>query len=1256
MPFDPVNTPLQKGITRLEASAGTGKTFTLAGVFLRLLLEFNVPATEILVVTYTKAATAELRGRIRRRLREAQLAFQRKMGQTQVLCGDQAAKGDRLASFIIHHSSFIIPCSDQAAKDDLLEALLLKVEPQKALESLNLALELIDEVSIDTIHAFCQRTLRARAFESGILFDVKLVPDQRELLQELAADYFRKEIYPKEPALAAAAIWKGITPDVLAKMLKRFVTYPNLQLDPAQPSRPLETIAGEILNRMKDCLEEVAQIAKNPAAFVGYFMAEPRWAIGKHAKPECIDASLAQLDASLKPGAASSDMWEAIEFFSLSAILEDTGSKKGQKKPRPQPQPPLFGVCETLLQLASDYALAHHLSFLQWAPAELRQRKQHAKQQSYDDLIGRLADALEGSSGEALANSVRKQYQAALIDEFQDTDPQQWNIFRRIFGEIQESHWLFLIGDPKQAIYGFRGADVSTYVAAAASANAKHELDTNWRSESGLVRALNTVFSQAGKQTVFLEKGINFEAVNPSKKADQEPFTIDAKRPPPLQVWCWESAKGPVGAGQARKQLPVSVAAEVSRLLSDQSCCLKSRHLQPRDIAVLVESHDQASRMKNALQSLGIPAVELAQESVLETEEARELQWILMGILEPGRENLVKSALTTDTLGWTADRLLKESVEEKTWQPCLQRFAGYRDVWEEEGFFYMFSRLLREESVFENLLRFADGERRITNLLHLTELLETASKAQHLGPLRLLQWLEARRLSDEAAPEDYQLRLESDADAVNIVTIHASKGLEYPVVFCPFFQKDAGLKPIKGDNGGHAIKEVVLYHDAKTSQMTWDLSPAPESANQQQAGRELLAEKLRLLYVALTRAKNRCYLVSAAYDRNKSTALAWLMHPDKERVTDPVAVLEANPPGPGDWKARWNAIANASVDPATGLPTIAVADLPVGKGLPWTQENGEAESLKARSCRRKEIHPAWYLSSFTVLSSRMASGHTAAIEGDQPDHDEAAVPDEVPEGAERPAPPAGIFALPHGARTGDCLHKILEQFDFTAAADSPANARLIKEKLGAYGLSEESHRTAVSAMLSQLCVTPLEDGKQGFTLSQIPMERQVAELEFHLPTAACDGAALVRTIRSLSPGMGLQMRPETGNVRPELGNFLKGFIDLIFQFKDRFYILDWKSNHLGNRAEDYDQKAMEKAIAESFYDLQYHLYTLALDKYLRLRVPGYDYEKHFGGVRYVFLRGVSPERPDLAIYRARPSQSVMADLAKVLGVFWGSQS
>lgn len=1208
MSFDLVTTPIHKGITRLEASAGTGKTFALAGLFLRLLLEFNVPATEILVVTYTKAATAELRDRIRRRLREAQLAFH-----------------------------------GRPTDDALLKSLLSRVNPGDALPSLNLALELIDEAAIDTIHAFCQRTLQEQAFESGVLFDMELIPDQDDLMQELAADYFRARIYPLDPPLAAAALAKGITPDALARMLKQSVPHPDLRLEPSQPGPTPEAIASDMRARLNDLAAIVSPLSAAPQPLVDFFITKPSWATQNHAKSECVLNALGNIHASLQPGAASSAMWTGIEFFSASGIDAETGFRGGSKKQRPQPDPPLLAVCDSLAQQACALAQAHQLTFLRWAAQEMRVRKQQAKQQSYDDLIGRLATALHGGSGDALARAVGHKYQAALIDEFQDTDPQQWEIFHRVFGQGRD-HWLFLIGDPKQAIYGFRGADVSTYVRAAASADHKHDLDTNYRSESGLVHAINTVFTRAGKQSVFLENGICFEEVKPAGNADEAPFTLDGKHPPPLQVWCWESEKGPVGVGQALAQVPVSVAAEISRLLSNPSCRLNDR-LRPRDIAVLVESHRQGGCIKEALQALGIPAVELATTSVLATDEARELHWILAGILEPGRENAVKSALTTNALGWTADRLLEETSDQEKWQHGLQRFSGYRESWMQDGFFSMFSRLLRDENVIENLLRFADGERRITNLLHLAELLESASRARHMAPAQLLQWIEARRLDTDTAPEEYQLRLESDEDAVRIVTIHASKGLEYPVVFCPFFQKDAGLKPIKQQNGSIVINEVIQYHDARANQRVWDLGLHPAPDGMQRAKRENLAEKMRLLYVALTRARHRCYLVSAAYQKSKSTPIAWLLQTNKSGAGDPVQALDNNNPEAGEWKSLWTAIAAAAVNPRTGQSPIAVDDLPTGPGQAWIPDNLQTDTGGPRSCRRTGIHPSWFLSSFSQLSSRILSKQPAQ-ETDEPGHDEPAAGTDALAESGPTDPPSGIFALPGGARTGECLHQILEQFDFGAPAASSVNAGLVSATMKAYGFFDDSHLVAVSEMLDRLRVTPLDRDNPDFTLSRIHADHRLAELEFHLPAAACDGARLIHAIRNpASTGQSATARSPSS---AQFHSFLKGFIDLVFQFEDRFYVLDWKSNRLGNHVEDYHETAMDQAIAESFYDLQYHLYTLALDKYLRLRLPDYDYEKYYGGVRYVFLRGVTPERPELAIHRTRPTRSTMEELAGIL--------
>jgi exodeoxyribonuclease V beta subunit len=1207
MPFDPIKTQLNNGVMCLEASAGTGKTFSLAGIFLRLLLEEKIAPTEILVVTYTKAATAELRGKIRERLREALAVFQ----------------------------------EAKISEDELLKSLWngKKVNKADAIQRLKLALELIDQVSVDTIHAFCQRTLQAQAFESGILFDMELVPDQTNLFQELAADYFRKHIYQQDFSLAAVATSQGITPDVLAKMLKLFVTHHDLQINSLPAARPVDAVACEMKKQLKKLLDALGKICKSEDAkliFVSYFT-ENDWVKGtvKQANPLKIRAALSILEAFYATSIPPVQMWDnAVRFFSKSAIAGVTKAKAN----RPSPEPELFAICEAILSLPAEYALAHRISFLQWADDELALRKQKAKRQSYDDLIVRLADALDGKSGQSLADSVRKQYKVALIDEFQDTDPQQWKIFKSIFGG-SAAHRLFLIGDPKQAIYGFRGADVTTYVQATTESEAanRHDLGTNWRSEEALVTAVNTVFESGGTE-VFVEDRIGFAPVGSAKKADEKPFMIGGTRPAPFQVWCWDSEGKAVGTGEAKKQLPVSVAAEISRLLRDDSCQVAGRHIQPKDFAVLVESHAQASAVKKTLQQLLIPAVEMATESVLESDEARELQWILMGILDSGRDHLVKSALTTDTMGWMAGALLKCASDQNDWQDILLHFKSYRKDWEQEGFFYMFQNLLRSEKIFEKLLRFPDGERRITNLLHLGELLEDASKAQHLNPLRLLRWFESRRLSDEAAPEEYQLRLESDEDAVRIVTIHASKGLEYPVVFCPFFQKDASLRPITNDNNKQVIKQTVLCHDPQTNQMIWDLSVEPESEHVRRAQKELLAEKMRLFYVALTRAKNRCYLVSAPYAKNKSTPLAWLLHPNKSAgLKDPVAACgEKEAQNPATWKNWWSGIANRQ------RAAIKVDELPVEVGGKWTQQKKEAEIFEARACERDKITQAWYLTSFSNLSKHILPGGVMMDAVDEPDHDASAPEPALPAEEGQATPPAGIFALPGGTRTGDCLHKILEKFDFAESATSKKNDTLVKGMMKAFGFAKEEQVKAVADMLDRLRQTPLDPDDKNFTLEQIPAKDRLVELEFNLKATNCDGSKLVRAIRGES-----NMDGQSGT-SDKVHNYLKGFVDLIFKFGDKFYVLDWKSNHLGNRIEDYNVEAMQKEICECYYDLQFHLYGLALHKHLSLRLKGYDFEKHFGGVRYVFLRGLMPERPDLAIYRYRPGKDVIENLDKLL--------
>jgi len=1189
MTFDLVHTPLALGVTRLEASAGTGKTFALAGIFLRLLVEENIPASDILVVTFTEAATAELRDRIRRRLAEALLALEGK-----------------------------------STEDALLIELVSRTQDRReaAVNSLRNALEIFDLISISTIHGFCQRTLQDSAFESGSLFNVELMADQDSLIREIAADYFRRLVHPGDALLARIALRQKLTPDVFAALLKRFLTYPELKLLPAAPPQPLEKVVADLKVAFAKCAFEWAALAMNREALLDYFIPEKKWATKEHAKKDSIANMLVKLDAGFDAGKLSTEIWDALEFFSVTAIRKDVGKQKEM----PEPHPPLFDYCENLISLAAEFALAHRLDFLRAARTDLAERKQEAKQQSYDDLISRLATALAGASGAALAHSVRKKFRAALIDESQDTDPLQWKIFRAIFA-ASPAHRLYLIGDPKQAIYGFRGADVNTYLSAADMAGCQYSLDTNWRSESALVNAVNTVFEGTGQNTAFIEEQIPFAPVRAARQTDCQPmvFPPDGNRPPPFQVWCWNADNGAVSSKSAQKSLPAAVAAEVSRLLRDD-VRIGNRRLNPRDIAVLVESHRQAGWVQKALHNLQIPSVEQALASVFESGEARELQWILAAILNPGREAGVKCALTTDALGLNGNQLQELVANEVFWQSRLQEFAGFRGSWERDGFFSMFSQLLRREKIVENLLRFPDAERRITNVLHLAELLEAASRAEHLCPARLVQWLEQRRASDTAAADEFQLRLESDEDAVQIVTIHRAKGLEYPVVFCPFVAKDAELGKIRSH--GKTVMKAVLFHDPATKELTWDLNPDPVPAHAQQATKEQLAENVRLLYVALTRARHRCYLVSAPSAKRKSTALAWLLTGRSENLADPVDFLNAQDASPADWKNRWLALAEKS--PAG----IAVAGLPPEPGKPWSPEKPVATNLVAKACKR-DIKSSWFLSSFTQLSQQ-----AHADMPDLPDHD--ATDAEANPAAENEIA-EGIFALPAGARTGDCLHKILEQFDFVNS-DKASTTALVKQQLDAFGLSTVPHVAAVSGMLERLRHAPLDFKNLKFTLARISRAQQLSEMEFHFPTGQLDAEKLLKLIRDPKASPAAKRAAP-----PRSEGFLKGFIDLIFQFDGRFYIVDWKSNSLGNRAEDYDSAAMRREITERGYDLQYHIYTVALDKYLHTWLADYDYEKHFGGVRYIFLRGVTPEKPELGIFRDRPAAEKIARLSALLG-------
>jgi exodeoxyribonuclease V beta subunit len=1188
-PFHLVETPVEPGITLIEASAGTGKTFTIAGIFLRLIVENRATVREILVVTFTEAATGELRGRIRQMLADALAAFA------------AGASEDRFfAGLLARHAS------STAGVRRRLDA----------------ALRGFDEAPIYTIHGFCQRTLKDRAVESGALFDTELIQDQFGLLQEIADDYWRTHFYPA-PALLLGSVLEGnLGPDPLLKLFEAIVRHPELRLISKADDLPLNEAQAELINAFDTareiwCMEE--------EAVRSHFGDGQKWCN----KPYNSTLEMSSHFARLKDcfdGSASVAGFESLGIFSTSALAAKVNHRGRDNH---APKHAFFDACEKLIPAQEVYRLAVLHDFARYARDELPRRKQERKLQSYDDLLTRLRDALSGEGSVPLASQLRARYRAALIDEFQDTDPVQFEIFQGVFGV--PSSMLFYIGDPKQAIYGFRGADIFTYLAAKEHTSRRYTLVHNWRSESGLVRAVNTLFQQPQKPFVFA--GIDFEPVEACGKADETPLLFGGRNLAPLQFWFWPRGEDGkvIPTGRMEEYLPGVVASEIARHLTGNAS-IGGRSVRPQDIAVLVLKHKQARLIQEALQRLNIPCVLHTEASVFDSREAMELRRVLEAIAQPGNEALLRAALVTDCCGVSGYELEQLSTEEPAWQAIIERFSRYHHKWSDPGFVAMFREWLQGENVRQRLLAQSDGERRLTNLLHLSELLHGAELERRLAPAGLVRWLADQIHNEDKPAEEHQLRLERDDDAVRLVTIHKSKGLEYPIVFCPFAwrQSDVDARP-----GKRSYEKEVCFHQAEPPHpYVRDLGSDDFEQNKTRAMVENLAENVRLIYVALTRAKHRCCVVWGAFNNAESSALAWLLHrPANPNDVSPVHLLEHFPAlTDAELHADLDRIVRASTG-VDGKRAIEVIDLPPINATRFQSPAVATDSLHPRSFTAT-IRRDWCVTSFSGLASSRSS--------EQPDHDAvraASLPQDEPA--------AGIFAFPAGTKAGTCLHEIFEALEFTG---SNANVRLalISEKLRIHGYPPDKWRNIVADTVERALHVPLEPGRGDFTLARVPSAARIDELEFCFPIERLSPATFRGAFNEQGSPDGMTERWLRQLHFSTTNGYVKGYIDLVFRFEGRFYIVDWKSNRLGYRIEDYSQEAMHRAMADELYPLQYLLYTVALHRQLQLRLPGYDYEKHFGGVFYLFVRGIDPTRPEFGVYGDRPAAGLIERLSQGL--------
>jgi exodeoxyribonuclease V beta subunit len=1196
--LDHLNVELS-GRNLIEASAGTGKTYAIACLYLRLLIEQDLTPEQILVVTYTEAATEELRGRVRSRIREALGVFSGVGSEDAFLLG------------LLANSNGKGP--DQAKAQDNLER----------------ALTSFDTASIFTIHGFCQRALQDNAFESGSLYDTELVTDQSGLLQEIVDDFWRIRFFAVPAPLLGYALHNGYTPEYFLGFLNGMLTNPKLEILPSFSEEEITAIEQE----SRECFAVVRDKWRTSGAEIIEILTNDKGlsrAVGNY-HPDELTELFARM-TSFVAGDNPFDIFPGFGRFSTSGIA------KGKKPKGSAPAHPFFDLCEELLQKVEERFLALRWELVAFARERLPARKREMNIRFFDDLLNDLYAALCGATGGGFAAILRGKYRAALIDEFQDTDPVQYDIFRKIYAD--PACPLFLIGDPKQAIYSFRGADIFAYLEAAADVEEgrRFTLTGNWRSTPQLLTALNTVFGNGTNPFVFDK--ITYHPVTPGKKENGTQLVCDDSDNTPLQVWYMPANEegGALNVGKANDAIPAAIAAEITRLLQDGldgKARIGDNPLLPGDIAVIVRSHRQAGYIQEALRNLGVPSVMRSDRSIFSTDEAREVCILLGALADPGSETKIRTALVTDIFGKSGNDIASLLEDEQRWENFLEVFRDYHQLWLERGFMVMSQALMAREEVRGRLLRRPDGERRLTNVLHCFEVLHQAAHDRGLGIEGLLTWF-GERVSGGESADEYQIRLETDEKTVKIVTVHVSKGLEYPVVFCPFMW--GGLM---GNN------EVVTFHD--DFNMVKDFGSLDYELHRGLAQKESLAESLRLLYVALTRAKFRCYLIGGkvvgrkGVNEPETSALAYLLHASEavKESTEVVGLLakEVGALSAQQMEEQLRILA------AKKTGAISVEEMPASaNALSYGPFRDDATHLACRDFSGI-ISSDWRVASFTSFT---AHGDRAV---ELPDRDETGkgelaggslATEEKPEGM-------SIFTFPKGAQAGIFLHGLFEELDF-AASSAEKVSDLVEKGLDKSGYGRE-WGPCVSSLVHNVITTPLDSPEGAFSLADLKQDSWITELEFFFPLRFISSDMMRDYFRKWGGGYeaadlsqlcpALSFRPVWGMVR--------GFMDMVFEHGGRYYLVDWKSNYLGYRVEDYGREALKRAMLQKLYPLQYLLYTVALNRYLSLRVSGYDYASHFGGVLYFFLRGVRPEHgEEFGIFRDTPPVEIINELTEFL--------
>ena len=921
---------------------------------------------------------------------------------------------------------------------------------------------------------------------------------------------------------------------------------------------------------------------------------------------------------------------------------------------------------------------------------ELERRKRRTAVMTYDDLLTRLDDTLAGAGGAAAAARLRARYSVVLVDEFQDTDPIQWDIVRRAFGDGSVA--LVLIGDPKQAIYAFRGADVYAYLAAARAAAARATLDVNWRSDQGLIDAYDALFGGAKLG----HPGIVYRPVR-AAEGNRAPRLSGAPVAAALRIRVVHrheptiapTPRGYAGLPSAREHVARDLAADLVALLSSgarverrstEGAALDPETVRPGHVAVLVHTNKAAALVRDALDEAAVPAVINGAGSVFGTPSAREWLRLLEAVERPASSARARAAALTPFFGWSAQQVA--AAGEDAWGQVHRRLHDWAAVLRVKGVASLVETITLAERLPQRVLAAVDGERRLTDLRHIGQLLHAAAASEQMGTTALTAWLRRRiaEAADDTGDEERSRRLESDAEAVQVLTIHRSKGLEFPVVYLPYLWESTNIP--RG-------AQPVSFHDPDAGDVrTIDvaLAGAEFERHQEQYVVERRGEDLRLAYVALTRAQHQAVVWWAgSWDSRKSPLHRLLFERDHEGN---VAPSGESVPSDADAVERFRALA------AQAPGCVAVERSTPGSTVVWSRPAVEPAALSAAVFDRG-LDLRWRRTSYSDITAgaweaRVASEPEVAVVVDEPagsaspgssaraalEPTGGASPDASAQTVLEPArdaTPLPLAEMPVGTHVGTLVHRVLEATDF-AAEDIDAELAAHVAAAQARRHIEIGDPAAVAAGLRAAIETPLGPALDGARLRDVRRADRLDELEFELPLAGGDeptgrltlsaiAAVLREHLPAEDPLSGYADRLEDPALRQTVRGYLTGSIDLVVRVPGsagpRYAVLDYKTNWLAGPGEKlsawhHGPAALAAEMHSGHYGLQALLYAVGLHRYLRWRLPGYDAERNLAGVLYLFVRGMTgSDTPEVdgsrcGVFAWQPSKRLVEALSDVL--------